>query len=108
MDLIIRNANLPDGRIGIDIGIKDKKIIALENRLNAKSLNEIDASKKLVTPPFIDSHFHMDATFSLGNPRLNHSGTLLEGISLWSELKPDLTFEAIKDRALNYWAFGVM
>ena len=36
MDLIIRNANLPDGRFGIDIGIKDGKIIALEAALTAK------------------------------------------------------------------------
>jgi len=107
MDLIIRNANLPDGRVGIDIGIKDKKIIALEERINAKPIKEIDASKKLVSPPFIDSHFHMDATLSLGKPRLNQSGTLLEGISLWGELKPDLTVKAIKDRALKYCDLAV-
>ena len=33
----------------------------------------------------------MDATLSLGLPRLNQSGTLLEGIALWGELKPLLT-----------------
>ena len=44
MDLIIRNANLPDGRIGIDIGIKEGKIAALEVALNAKAQKEIDAS----------------------------------------------------------------
>ena len=43
-----------------------------------------------MTPPFVDSHFHMDSTLSLGNPRLNESGTLLEGIKLWGELKPHL------------------
>ena len=107
MDLIIRNANLPDGRTGIDIGIKSKKIVALEEGLNAESLKEIDASHKLVTPPFVDSHFHMDATLSLGNPRLNYSGTLLEGIALWGELKPDLTLEVIKDRALKYCDLAV-
>jgi len=42
----------------------------------------------LVSPPFVDAHFHMDATLSLGLPRLNQSGTLLEGIALWGELKP--------------------
>ncbi|HIB94009.1 MAG TPA: cytosine deaminase, partial [Candidatus Lambdaproteobacteria bacterium] len=83
MDLIIRNANLPDGRIGIDIGIKDGKIVALESSLSAKSQEEINASGYLVSPPFVDAHFHMDATLSLGLPRLNQSGTLLEGIALW-------------------------
>ena len=107
MDLIIRNANLPDGRIGIDIGIKDGKIVALESSLSAKSQEEINASGYLVSPPFVDAHFHMDATLSLGLPRLNQSGTLLEGIALWGELKPHLTVEAIKERALRYCDLAV-
>ena len=107
MDLIIRNANLPDGRIGIDIGIKDGKIVSLEVALTAKAQKEIDASGYLVSPPFVDAHFHMDATLSLGLPRLNQSGTLLEGIALWGELKPDLTVEAIKERALRYCDLAV-
>ena len=107
MDLIIRNANLPDGRIGIDIGIKDGKIVALEVALTAKAQEEIDASGYLVSPPFVDAHFHMDATLSLGLPRLNQSGTLLEGIALWGELKPHLTVEAIKERALRYCDLAV-
>jgi len=107
MDLIIRNANLPDGRIGIDIGIKDGKITELESSLSAKAQKEIDASGYLVSPPFVDAHFHMDATLSLGLPRLNQSGTLLEGIALWGELKPHLTVEAIKDRALRYCDLAV-
>ena len=107
MDLIIRNANLPDGRIGIDIGIKDGKIVALEVALSAKAQKEIDASGYLVSPPFVDAHFHMDATLSLGQPRLNQSGTLLEGIALWGELKPHLTVEAIKERALRYCDLAV-
>ncbi len=107
MDLIIRNANLPDGRIGIDIGIKDGKIAALEVALTAKAEKEIDASGYLVSPPFVDAHFHMDATLSLGLPRLNQSGTLLEGIALWGELKPHLTVEAIKERALRYCDLAV-
>ena len=107
MDLIIRNANLPDGRSGIDIGIKDGKIAVLESSLSAKATEEIDASGYLVSPPFVDAHFHMDATLSLGQPRLNQSGTLLEGIALWGELKPHLTVEAIKERALKYCDLAV-
>ena len=107
MDLIIRNANLPDGRTGIDIGIKDRKIAVIESSLSAKAAEEIDAAGKLVSPPFVDAHFHMDATLSLGLPRLNQSGTLLEGIALWGELKPHLTVEAIKERALRYCDLAV-
>jgi cytosine/adenosine deaminase-related metal-dependent hydrolase len=69
----------------------------------------VDASGCLVSPPFVDPHFHMDATLSYGIPRINRSGTLLEGIALWGELKPLLTHEAVKERALAYcdWAVSM-
>lgn len=107
-DLLLRGATLPDGRTGIDIGVKDGKIAAVETKIAASAGQEIDAAGHLVTPPFVDSHFHMDSTLSLGQPRLNESGTLLEGIQLWSELKPHLTVEAIKSRAreLCHWAIA--
>ncbi len=106
MDLIVRNATLPDGRRGLDIGIEKGRIAAVEPALQAEAGREIDAAGWLVAPPFVDSHFHMDSTLSLGQPRLNQSGTLLEGIALWGELKPRLTHEAIVARALAYcdWA----
>src|SRR5262252_9207686 len=106
MDLIIRNANLPDGRTGVDIGVEGGRIVAVEPKLPAKAPREIEATGRLVSPPFIDAHFHMDSTLSLGLPRMNTSGTLLEGIQLWGELKPLLTAEAIIERALKYcdWA----
>jgi len=99
LDLILRGATLPDGRTAMDIAIKDGRIVEVAPALEATAPEEIDAAGRLVTPPFIDSHFHMDATLSLGLPRFNESGTLLEGIALWGELVPDLTPEAIKRRA---------
>ena len=99
LDLIVRNATLADGRSGMDIGVKDGKIADICQNLPAEGAREIDAAHNLVTAPFIDPHFHLDATLSLGLPRLNESGTLLEGIQLWGELKPDLTVEAIRSRA---------
>lgn len=105
-DLILRNCNLPDGRRGIDIGIRDGRITAVEAALAGEVGEVIDAAGQLVTPPFVDAHFHMDATLSYGLPRVNQSGTLLEGIVLWGELKPLLTQEALVERALAYcdWA----
>ena len=100
LDLIVRNATLPDCRSGQDIAVENGKIAEVRPSLEAEATREIDAAGHLVTPPFVDSHFHMDATLSLGLPRLNESGTLLEGIALWGELKPDLTVEALKQRAL--------
>ncbi len=107
MDLIIRRANLPDGRTGIDIGIEAGRIVAVEPSLAAEAPQEIDATGRLVSPPFVDPHFHMDATLSLGLPRMNRSGTLLEGIALWGELKPELTQEAVVARALAYCDLAV-
>jgi len=107
MDLIFRRANLPDGRTGIDIGIDGDRIVAVEPQLQAKANEEIDAEGRLLSPPFVDAHFHMDATLSLGLPRMNRSGTLLEGIALWGELKPRLTHEAVAARALAYCDMAV-
>ncbi len=106
-DLIIRNANLPDGRKGIDIGITGGKICAIDRSIAAQAGEEIDATGRLVSPPFVDPHFHMDATLSLGLPRLNVSGTLLEGIALWGELRPIVTKEELVDRALRYCDLAV-
>ena len=107
IDLLVRNANLPDGRTGIDIACKDGRIIAVEPGISAEADNVIEAGGRLVSPPFVDSHFHMDATLSLGLPRMNQSGTLLEGIALWGELKEILTVEAVVERALKYCDLAV-
>jgi cytosine/creatinine deaminase len=108
LDLLIRNASLPDGRTGTDIAIEGGRIVEVRPQIGAPAGEIIEAGGLLVTPPFVDSHFHMDSVLSLGQPRLNESGTLLEGIQIWGELKPDLTAEAIKARALAYcrWAIA--
>jgi cytosine deaminase len=107
LDLLVRNATLPDGRSGIDIACAGGRITAVEPNITAEAARTIDATGRLVSPPFIDVHFHMDATLSLGLPRLNQSGTLLEGIALWGELKPLLTHEAVAERALRYCDLAV-
>jgi cytosine deaminase len=106
-DLIVRGATLPDGRKDIDIAARDGRIVAIERNIQAEAATIVDARGRLVAPPFVDCHFHMDATLSLGLPRLNQSGTLLEGIALWGELKPMLTHEAVAERALRYCDLAV-
>ncbi|WP_142848882.1 amidohydrolase family protein [Telmatospirillum sp. J64-1] len=105
-DLVIRNAALPDGRSGMDIGISAGVIEAVAPSLPDEGGESLDAAGNLVSPPFVDAHFHMDATLSYGLPRINRSGTLLEGIALWGELKPQLDQDALVNRALAYcdWA----
>lgn len=105
--MLIKNATLPDGRTGIDLLARDGRIAALGPGLPApEGVPVIEAAGQLLSPPFVDAHFHLDATLSYGLPRVNASGTLLEGIALWGELKPQLTQEALVERALQYcdWA----
>ena len=106
MDLVIRNATLADGRKQVDIAICGDTIAEVGPNLPLRGAHEVDADGDLVSAPFVDAHFHMDATLSYGLPRVNESGTLLEGIALWGELKPQLAQEALIERALQYcdWA----
>ncbi|CAM5773014.1 cytosine deaminase [Labrys miyagiensis] len=106
-DLLVTNAVLPDGRSGQAIGVSGGRIAAIGPDITGEAAETIDAGGLLVAPPFVDCHFHMDATLSLGLPRLNQSGTLLEGIALWGELKPILTHEAVIERALRYCDLAV-
>lgn len=103
-DILVKGGTLPDGTVA-DIGITGDRIAAV-GRLEAEAARVIDASGDLVSPPFVDPHFHMDATLSYGLPRVNASGTLLEGISLWGELREIATVEEMVDRAVRYcdWA----
>ncbi len=109
LDLLVHDACLPDGRTGIDVAVAAGRIVEVAAGLDAKvdrAVPRRDCGGMLLSPPFVDAHFHMDSTLSVGLPRLNESGTLLEGISLWGELKPTLVQEAIVERALRYcdWA----
>jgi cytosine/creatinine deaminase len=107
LDLLVKNARLPDLRAGMDIGCQGGRIVAVEPGLTAEAARVIDARGRLVSPPFVDPHFHLDATLSMGMPRLNRSGTLLEGIALWGELKAMLTHEAVVERAMRYCDLAV-
>jgi cytosine deaminase len=108
LDLLITNASLPDGRTGMSIAVLNGKITEVTQGpiAGVQATETVDAGGYLLSPHFVDPHFHMDATLSYGLPRVNESGTLLEGITLWGELKPLLKAEAIIERALTYcdWA----
>lgn len=103
-DLLVKGGTLPDGSIA-DIAITGDRIAAV-GQLDAPAVRTIDASGDLVSPPFVDPHFHMDATLSYGLPRVNASGTLIEGISLWGELREIATVDEMVERAVRYcdWA----
>lgn len=107
-DILVKGGTLPNGSIA-DIGITGDRITAIGRLDGADASTDIDAAGDLVSPPFVDPHFHMDATLSYGTPRINASGTLLEGIGLWGELKQIATVDELVERALNYcdWAVSM-
>lgn len=101
-DLVLRNATLPDGRQGQDIAIKDGRIAAIGPD-QSSGAEEIATGGRLVAPPVVDAHFHLDATLSLGTGGFyNESGTLAEGIALWGRIRPAMTAEDFRRRALEY------
>lgn len=58
-----------------------------------------DLSGKLILPGIVESHVHLDTTMTEGDPHPNESGTLFEGIEIWSERKKKLTAADVKERA---------
>ncbi|GHO84122.1 cytosine deaminase [Dictyobacter formicarum] len=101
-DVLIRHARLQRRSELVDIAIQDGMFARIAPDLaSATARQEIDAEGRLLSPPFIDAHVHLDAVLTVGQPRYNASGTLLEGIQIWSERKPDLTHEDVKRRALE-------
>jgi cytosine deaminase len=95
--LVIRNARLPDGRL-VDLAAEDGRWTQIGPDLGVDGAT-IDADGRLVTPPLIDCHLHLDASLTAGKPRFNQSGTLIEGIHVWGELKESLTPEDVFERA---------
>lgn len=112
MDLIIRKASLPKGsKYGenpVDIAIDNGVIVNVAPLIAESATQEIDASSYLVTPPFCDPHLHLDAVLTVGDPRYNESGTLLEGIKIWGERKPHLSRKELVENAKEavLWEFA--
>jgi cytosine deaminase len=107
LDLLIKNCTLPDGRTNMSVAVRGGKIVEVALGLVAPANQIVDAGGYLLAPPFCDPHFHMDTTLTYGDPRVNESGTLLEGIAVWAELKPSLTQERIAERAMRYCEMAV-
>lgn len=104
-DLILRRAklisfNTEQSEI-VDIGIKNGQITAIAPNLSQSAHQELDLSEKLVSPPFVESHIHLDSVLTAGQPRWNQSGTLFEGIQIWGDRKSEISLEDVKNRALT-------
>jgi len=65
-DFVIRNAKTRfSGKELLDIGIKDGRISRIRKKLKGDSLEVIDASGKLVTESFVNSHLHLCKVYTL-------------------------------------------
>ena len=99
MELILRDGRLSSGE-AVDIGLEGGIIRAMEPRLTAEAAQEVDLGGQMVSPPFVESHIHLDSALTAGDPRWNQSGTLFEGIEIWRDRKQSLTLEEVKARAI--------
>jgi len=99
VDLLLRNARLL-GRDGVvDIGVADGRVHALAEGLEPQDAEVVDLEGRLVTPPLVEPHIHLDAVLTVGQPRPNASGSLFEGIAVWAERVKTLTEEDVHARA---------
>ena len=101
-DLLLRRCRLLNStrtESEVDIAILDGKIAAISPHLSEPCQLELNIQGKLVSPPFVESHIHLDSALTAGEPRWNQSGTLFEGIEIWGDRKQSLTLEDVKNRA---------
>src|SRR5919109_1592118 len=82
-----------DGRV-VDLHVDGGRFVS-----GGEARDSIDVAGRLVTPPLVDCHLHLDASLTVGRQRFNESGTLIEGIHVWGELKPSLTEQDVFERA---------
>jgi len=96
IDLILRNARVAGQDTLTDLGIDHGGIVSVADDTTATEI--IDLSGRMVTPPLIEPHIHLDAVLTVGQPRPNVSGSLFEGIAVWAERVADLTYEDVQSR----------
>ncbi|MFC2949382.1 cytosine deaminase [Virgibacillus sediminis] len=105
--MMLKNAKLygQEGSWNIDIQAGQIQTItpAAEDITEKNDENVIDLNGKIVLPPYVEPHIHLDYVLTAGTPRWNQSGSVFEGIEIWSERKQMMneTKEDIKKRALQ-------
>lgn len=98
-DVIVSNVlQMGDGKT-VDVGIRDGLIAAKGQLAAHMAAKTLDAEGRLLVPPFVEPHVHLDTALTAGNPVWNESGTLEEGIRIWSSRKRTMTKEEVLERA---------
>lgn len=97
--MLFKNALIENAEVTSDFRITDGKFDLIASDIEPLPGEEvIDLGKKLVLPPFIESHVHLDTCLTAGDPVWNQSGTLFEGIECWGKRKDKLSKGDIRDR----------
>ncbi len=96
------NAKIYRNDAATEIIVENGKISQIGSNL-AKCEEEIDLKGKLVMPPYVDPHLHLDYVYTLSELGQEGagSGTLFEAIELWPKFKETLTVESVKKLALK-------
>ncbi|WP_424237547.1 cytosine deaminase [Bhargavaea ginsengi] len=103
--MILNNAKLygQEGLWKIDIEDGQIRSVAAAGETNLSGKEVRDLEGKLVLPPYVEPHIHLDYVFTAGTPRWSKSGSVFEGIEIWAERKQLLneTKDDLKKRALR-------
>ena len=96
--MLVKNAYIENDSELKDIRIKDGVFQKIGKLTPEENEEVIDLEGKLVLPPFVESHVHLDTCLTAGEPKWNMSGTLFEGLETWSLRKEKLSPEDIAER----------
>ena len=100
--MLIKQVFIENADQAQDVRVVDGKFVAIANHLEAVADEQvIDAAGKLMVPPFVDPHVHLDSTMTAGDPEWNETGILFDGIRIWSDRKETLSHEDVKQRAIQ-------
>ena len=111
-DLTLRNARIPGREALADIAVSGGVITAIGPAApvtgdtspgrhptpDEAASETIDLAGRLVTPPLVEPHIHLDAVLTVGQPRPNVSGSLFEGIAVWAERVTSLSYDDVQSR----------
>ncbi|WP_202962232.1 cytosine deaminase [Bifidobacterium reuteri] len=100
--MIIHNVHIENSTETMDIRVTDGRIGEIGACLPVHAGDmTVDGHSGVAIPPFVDPHVHLDAALTAGEPEWNETGTLFDGIRIWSERKKTLSRQDVKDRAVH-------
>src|SRR5215469_8760059 len=96
IDMLLRNARLAGQDALTDLGVDGSVLVAVD--ADTTATQTIDLGGRLVTPPLVEPHIHLDAVLTVGQPRANASGSLFEGIAVWADRVASLSYDDVQGR----------